>query len=279
MHRLLTSFTPCSICSSARSGRNGACEDCLKELFNTSHLPGLLALGQYRGNLEQAVLALKFRGVQRLSLPLAGELARQVKLRGWQPQALSCVPLHAGRQRERGYNQAELLARQAAVMLDLPFLQLLERTRATRRQASLPGAARKANTAAAFAVSARAPRVLPQRVLLIDDVLTTGATIDACRAALLQAGVAQVLVAVVALAAPQRSTPRPAGSDADEDAGGNAEDAAHQHLGVGVAQERLQDQWPEALVKKMRKFTDQVIDQFSLFAGRTADSRGVVHDD
>lgn len=240
MHRLLTSFTPCPVCASRSSGQGGACGPCLDTLFNACHLPGLLALGQYAGNLEQAVLALKFQGVQRLALPLAGELARQVRLRGWQPQALTCVPLHPSRQRERGYNQAELLARQAARMLRLPFLQLLGRTRATRQQAQLSPAARRANTQAAFSLSARVPAVLPARVLLIDDVLTTGATIDSCRQALLQAGVAQVLVAVVALAVPQR---RPEGrqpggsvSDADEHAGGNAKDAADQYLRIRVPQ-------------------------------------------
>jgi ComF family protein len=236
MYRLLTSFTACSVCNSFRSGPGGACQRCLAELFNTCHLPGLLALGQYRGNLQQAVLALKFRGVERLALPLAGELARQVRLRDWQPQALTCVPLHASRRRERGYNQAELLARQAALILDLPFLQLLQRVRPTRQQARLPMAARRANTGSAFGVHAAAPRVLPRRVLLIDDVLTTGATIDACRNSLLRAGVDQVLVAVVALAVPQRASRPVPGSDADEDSRGDAQDTAHQHLGVRVPQ-------------------------------------------
>lgn len=162
MYRLLASFTVCPICGVFRAGRSAACARCIDELFNSSHLSGLLALCRYDGSLEQAVRPLNFPGVQCLALPLAGELACQVKLRDWRPSALTCVPLHPARQRERGYNQAQLLARHAALILDLPFVQLLQRARANWQQARLPTLARRANTASAFALHAATPAVLPR---------------------------------------------------------------------------------------------------------------------
>jgi ComF family protein len=98
------------------------------------------------------------------------------------------VPLHASRRRERGFNQATDLAR----YIGLPAVAALRRVRATAVQAGLPAARRHRNVRDAFAVTARAAAIRDSVVVLIDDVSTTGATLDACARALKGAGVREV---------------------------------------------------------------------------------------
>jgi ComF family protein len=117
------------------------------------------------------------------------------------------VPLHIARQRERGYNQADLLARALGHMMGLPVLAgALARARPTRAQVGLSAAERRVNMQGAFASVVLVHRAAPlaggcaghnpsvhnQRVLLIDDVCTTGATLEACSVALQAAGAASV---------------------------------------------------------------------------------------
>lgn len=111
------------------------------------------------------------------------------------PDALLPVPLHTDRLRERGYNQALELAR----ALDLPLLpQALQRLRGTPAQTGLSALARRRNLRGAFAVAAGS--TLPAQVALLDDVMTTGVTVQECALALRRAGVARVEVWVLARA-------------------------------------------------------------------------------
>ncbi len=158
-----------------------------------------LWLGAYAGPLGRLVRALKYRGATRPSVWLGRALATEVAAAGWRPQVVCPVPLHAARRRARGYDQAALLAAAVASALALPRARLLRRRRATAPQARLSRSARAANVAGAFAPSPGAV-IAGRRVLLVDDVLTTGATSEACRSALLAAGAAEVRLAVVARA-------------------------------------------------------------------------------
>jgi len=107
------------------------------------------------------------------------------------PQALVPVPLHRARLRRRGYDQALELARPLAQALDLPLRpRLLQRVRATAPQSELSAAARRRNLRDAFVVAPVA--ALPAHVVLVDDVMTTGATLHAAARALRRAGVARV---------------------------------------------------------------------------------------
>ena len=110
------------------------------------------------------------------------------------------VPLHRARLRARGYNQSALLARAVARLADRPAgLDVLRRIRATRSLQGQSAAARAAAVAGAFAVTPRRRGALAgRRVLLIDDVLTSGATADGCARALLAAGAARVDLLVAA---------------------------------------------------------------------------------
>ncbi len=208
MFRLFSSLTGCPACGLRTAGPAGVCGACLPHLFEQVIQPGLTALGRFDGPLAAVVRSLKYRGYTRLARPLGSELARQVKRRGWRPSAVTAVPLHPGRQSERGYNQAELLARSCADVLGIPFLQLLVRHRATKQQASLGTMQRHGNSSRAFNLSQAAPKVLPARVLIVDDVLTTGNTVMACRRELLAAGCEQVYTAAVAVASPKPAPQR-----------------------------------------------------------------------
>jgi ComF family protein len=125
----------------------------------------------------------------------AGRLLSQLMLEACaaapRPDALVPVPLHRSRLRSRGYDQALELAKPLACALALPLCtDILARTRSTSAQSTLHAAARKSNLAGAFARAGT--RLLPAHVVLVDDVMTTGATLDAAAHALLAAGVARV---------------------------------------------------------------------------------------
>ena len=114
------------------------------------------------------------------------------------PDALIPVPLHQHRLRERGFDQALLLAQAIGKHRMIPVLDALERTRDTGTQGGLSAKARVQNVHGAFNVRLQSP--LPERVALIDDVATTGATLNACAKALKRAGVREVQAWVIARA-------------------------------------------------------------------------------
>ncbi len=156
--------------------------------------PHLVTLGRYRGGGRRAVRALKFGGARELAGVLGEALAAGVP-GNWAIGAVISVPLHPSCQRQRGYNQAELLAREVARCLDTVYVDALSRTRATRQQARQQAAGRN-EMAGAFAV--RPGRLPPGPLLLIDDVMTSGSTLIACQDALYEAGAGEIYVAVIA---------------------------------------------------------------------------------
>ena len=151
-----------------------------------------LAAFAYEGALRRALQRLKYVGASRMARPLAEAAApilrRLVVISG--SPALVPVPVHAERRRERGYNQAELLARELARLTSLSMRDLLARRQATTMQHRLDRAGRLRNLRGAFAVrhEARPPPV----VILIDDILTTSATLEACASVLRLAGTLHV---------------------------------------------------------------------------------------
>jgi ComF family protein len=186
------------------------------------------SFGLYRDLLRAFILHLKFHRRERLGTRLGRLLAVP-----WKSvvDTLDCgdvqvvpVPLHPGRQRERGYNQAELLSRGLAQFLlrsrQLPVPRIdsgiLRKTRATAPQTGLSVAARRENVRGAFDVPSPG-RVRDRVVVLVDDVMTTGATLSACALALKNAGARQVLGITLARATPQfpDSGPPPGTADID----------------------------------------------------------------
>jgi ComF family protein len=142
------------------------------------------AIGEYAGSLRAILHALKYDGRRSLARPLAermGEQGRDI-LHG--AHVVVPVPLHAARRRERGFNQAHDLARH----LGLPVIHALRRVRPTTPQVSLAAARRHGNVRGAFRATRAARDLSGAIVVLVDDVSTTGATLEACAQALDEAG-------------------------------------------------------------------------------------------
>jgi ComF family protein len=148
----------------------------------------------YDDELTSAVLLLKYEQVTRLGHWFASRLAEVASSqKDWKPDVVVPVPLHVDRQRERGYNQAELIARPLAKLLSLKFEpHMLVRTKPRPPRLILSRSERWASVRGAYSTR-DALRVDNLRILLVDDVVTTGATLDACARALKRAGAAAVL--------------------------------------------------------------------------------------
>jgi len=143
----------------------------------------------FSGTVRSALHAIKYGGEQRLAEPLGAAIARRWTRIGVGADIVTHVPVHAARARTRGYDQAQLIARAAARHLGLPYATLLTRERATTAQFDLDRGDRAANVAGAFvARPGHTPALTGRWVLLIDDVVTTGATLAACAEALERAG-------------------------------------------------------------------------------------------
>lgn len=208
-------FPPkCPFCARVLD-RPGVCAACEKTLPWTEERDSLWELPDglrcaaplwYRDGARQGLLRLKFRGAPGAAEPL-GALAAQCaaeRLSG-EFDTVTWVPVSKKRRRSRGYDQAELLARAACRRWDTAPVRLLEKTRDNPAQSGLrDAAARWENVRDAYrAVDPRA--VEDRRILLVDDICTTGATLCQCAAVLRRAGAAEVVCAAAARTPPDQS--------------------------------------------------------------------------
>jgi len=166
------------------------CTDCRdpRPAFRIARAPAA-----YRGVARDVLMSFKLGGERRAARPMARMMARSV--RDLEADAITFVPASRTSMAERGFNTAHELARALAPLVRTPFTGLLRKTRETADQAALGRDQRRRNLAGAF----RAGHA-PGRVLLVDDVMTTGATADACARALRAAGSIDVMVLTFARA-------------------------------------------------------------------------------
>jgi len=176
----------CARCGRPSEDPLSACAECPPPVISVVRTPFL-----YDGPVADLVRALKFRGWAWAARALGGAMAAV-----WEERVdvVTWVPLSRARRRERGFDQAERLARVVARRLDRPLEPLLRRVADTPAQARLSGPDRRRALRDAFVARRRSAR----SVLLVDDVLTTGATAAACARALREAGAAEVAVLAAA---------------------------------------------------------------------------------
>lgn len=164
--------------------------------------PGLDQLewcAAFSGPVRDAIHVFKYRGERRLADPLGAALAERWRRVGAGGDLLVHVPVHASRLRERGFDQAADLARACGRILGLPARPVLERAERTEAMHGLGRAERAVNVGGAFRVRPSQERLVAGRsVVLIDDIITTGATLSGCAIALRDAGAIWVAALAVA---------------------------------------------------------------------------------
>jgi len=170
----------------------------VKPFFDESY-----AAWSFSERVQKLVHAMKYEAKSSMARVLARGICERIDLNNHASLSdvvLAPVPMHPRRRRERGYNQSELLAEEMAGVLGMPLnTKALRRARDTEQQALLSAEERHSNVKGAFAI--RPPDFFKSKnVLLIDDVLTTGSTVNACAEALKAAGAVRVLVLAVARA-------------------------------------------------------------------------------
>ena len=175
------------------------CQTCLlekKPLFT-----GVTSVGHYDGVLRDAIHRFKYRNNINLDRPLATMLADRLDREHVDCDLVLPVPLHRNKLRQRTYNQSALLARQLSRRINTPaLLNLLERTKQTPPQQGLSARDRLQNVKGSFALR---ERLHGESILLVDDVMTTGATARECARTLLKGGAGSIYIAILARAALQ----------------------------------------------------------------------------
>lgn len=164
-----------------------------------SFVAGWTAMWYYKGEPRTSILRYKFRNVRSYA-PRYGRLLAMHLLQSSLPQydMITWVPVSFGRKFSRGYDQVQLIAKTTARELGQPLIRTLRKTRNTPPQSSIQSAAaRKANVLGAYRLNPKI-NVRGKRILLLDDVITTGATVSECARVLLTAGAKEVYCAALA---------------------------------------------------------------------------------
>jgi competence protein ComFC len=166
------------------------------------YLDGLMAAYIYEDEIEQAVKAMKFSHRPGYAETLAMLLAENIRNQENMPDfdVIVPVPMHKRKKAKRGYNQSELLARHMGRFLDIPVENLLVKTCNTKAQSLLGREERLRNLEGTIAVADGAGGVTGLNILLVDDVTTTGTTLNTCARALYEAGASFIFGSVIAIA-------------------------------------------------------------------------------
>ena len=152
---------------------------------------------EYRDDVREAIHRYKFSGLDCYAEVFAPLVAESLTYHGVQADVLTWVPVSRARRRERGYDQAETLCRSLSKCMGVPAKGLLTKTVDNKAQATLDALQRKANVLGVYG-ALNTDEIAGKRVLLVDDVITTGATLSECSRVLLTAGADEVICAAIA---------------------------------------------------------------------------------
>ena len=184
----------CDVCGTPLTTKK--CRSCLTNKFE---FKSVKSWGIYSRSLREAIHSLKFKRNFGLGIEFAPDLRQIILKAGWLPDILVPVPVSKKRKNERGYNQAEIIAFPLALSLRLAYKpQALSKPADTRSQVGLTPLQRFENTRHTF--RAEEKLVVNKSILLVDDVTTTGATLNACAHELLMAGASKVYCITIAKA-------------------------------------------------------------------------------
>lgn len=183
-------------------------EDCACK-NHKSYYEAISAPLYYEGTASNSIKLLKFRKKTEVADILAEQMAKCYinNLSEYSVDLVTFVPMHKKKQKERGFNQAEILTRKMCDILELPCENLLSKTYETGDQHFLDENLRKGNLLGVFSVNPEID-ILDKRILLCDDIKTTGATLDECAKTLLIAGASDVICLTCAIAKKKRSGTR-----------------------------------------------------------------------
>ncbi len=212
-HRILRLLYPpkCMLCRKLlQPQETDICPHCRREIPEITgqkrklpYLAKWTALWYYEGSVRESILRYKFRGHRSYCHCYGRLLAMHLIREGITFDVLTWVPISRQRKRTRGYDQVELIVEVVARELELPWIPTLKKIRHNRPQSELKDvAARRANVLGAYRAIDPAA-IAGKTVLLLDDVLTTGATAGECARTLLTAGAKEVICATVAVASHQ----------------------------------------------------------------------------
>lgn len=186
----------CRACGGSVDGVLDVCGECAAN--HCRAWDHAVSVYPYGGYLRHLIHRFKYRGAIALAPGFAQAMADNLQKHGViQPDAITAVPMHWWRQLQRGYNQAELLARLIGSITGIPMIKGLRRTRNRRRQATLDLKTRQRNVRQIFSHNGKT-NLKGYHIVLVDDVLTTGATLDAATLTLKRAGAEVVEVLTLA---------------------------------------------------------------------------------
>ena len=209
-------FPPkCILCNRIlKDEETDLCRDCRehqplygKQKFNLSFLAQWTGLWYYKENVRSSILRYKFYGRRSYGCVYGRLLAMKLLEDGWEDSdVLTWIPISRRRKRVRGYDQVEVFAKALAEELGIELIPVLKKIRHTKPQSTMGDAAhRRANILGAFMVADPA-LILGKRVLLLDDIITTGATASECARVLLTAGAKEVKLATLAVASFEKTS-------------------------------------------------------------------------
>ena len=190
---VLTPKPYCASCGRSLQSPGAQCAECRK---TKNHFARAYAVCLYDGVLKELIHTFKYEGrlsLSKILVKLAVDFIRNNTGTAGHIDLVTFVPLHKKRLMTRGFNQSEILASGVARGLGIPFAATLEKTLVTRHQNELARSDRLVNLKGAFRVTDGAlAKIKGLRILLIDDVMTTGATVNECARELIEAGAAEV---------------------------------------------------------------------------------------